>query len=876
MATPFTFFRKYTGWMMAVLCVMLMFAFVVGDPIMNRLQGEGGPGTGSRKTAVTWKGGSLTEGDLSTLIAKRASLMRFMGGIEYTGRSAAEREGAGGLPPRVRFMPLPTSRDQGVEADVVRMKVVADAARKAGMVIGDGAVLDYLAGLGRDRVTPQEISDIAKQVGRDAGPLASLNNLLEGVREMLLVRSFLGSLTFEQITVTPQQRYAFWEKLNDRMAVEAAPIAAESLVAKVADPTDAELRKYFDAHKDFDPQPVRVMGVELPSPDPGFAVPRRFELQYLQASYDDFVAKAAEEVTDEQIAQYYEANKEQFVKTSTDLFGEDDAADGPATDSPEMGDGAGSETPEEPAEDAKEDGEKAAEADKPATDEPASEEADSEGPGSDEPAGDDAPEQESPTSDAADEESPAESMESDGDTDAETPAESESEADEAAEAEPEATPEKPSEPAESPQPEGEPQSARPSRSPFRLAAYQPEETAADDPAPDAQDAPAADEEPAAEGEDGEDQPAADKTEADKPEADLFDGLTDGMETEPSQDAKPADETAAPEKPKQYEPLEDVREEIRQMLARDQAPVKMMEVIEPIQAKLKATYNDYFSKVLDAEDAGQTVPEPPAELLDLTQVAKEAGLTFEKVEPVTVLELFDKPVGKALDLNAGDDTPLAARMAAKRGMYLYDPMVAIGNTMSGSDIYIVMKLAETERKVPELDEVRDRVVQEWKLSKAADLALAEAKKLAGDASPSGVPLVEFFANEPEIKVETSEPFTWLELGYVDPMSGNAVVRLSQPKPLEGVGPDFMEAVAGLEVGETTAALNHDRSIAYVVRMSEKLESEDSLRSAFLKDARMYAGLPNLIRQQMGEVSGAVLDSFDIDWKRDPDALAPSEE
>ena len=56
---------------------------------------------------------------------------------------------------RIEDLPLrlPTKYEEGVETDVVQSQVFARAARDAGMVISDQTIVDYLTGLGRDRVS---------------------------------------------------------------------------------------------------------------------------------------------------------------------------------------------------------------------------------------------------------------------------------------------------------------------------------------------------------------------------------------------------------------------------------------------------------------------------------------------------------------------------------------------------------------------------------------------------------------------------------------------------------------------------------------------------------------------------------------------------
>src|SRR5262249_23054606 len=70
-------------------------------------------------------------------------------------------------------------------------------------------------------------------------------------------------------------------------------------------------------------------GIEMPSRFPGFAIPRKIDVQYIEANYDKFLTKLESEVTNEEIAKFYDENKDLFVKADTTLI-DDTKAEGPA------------------------------------------------------------------------------------------------------------------------------------------------------------------------------------------------------------------------------------------------------------------------------------------------------------------------------------------------------------------------------------------------------------------------------------------------------------------------------------------------------------------------------------------------------------------
>jgi hypothetical protein len=141
----------------------------------------------------------------------------------------------------------------------------------------------------------------------------------------------------------PGWRWEQYRRLDQQAQVELVPVVVETFADQVPPPTEAALRSLYEKHKNALP--------EARSSTPGFREPHRVQYAYLVAKRGAFDEEAAKEVTDEQIAEYYEKNK-------VSMFRAQPATEKPAGDAPATTDKA------EPAAD------KPA-ADKPATDKPA-------------------------------------------------------------------------------------------------------------------------------------------------------------------------------------------------------------------------------------------------------------------------------------------------------------------------------------------------------------------------------------------------------------------------------------------------------------------------------------------------------------------------
>jgi hypothetical protein len=126
----------------------------------------------------------------------------------------------------------------------------------------------------------------------------------------------------------PGWRWDFFRRLEQSATVEAVPVVVESLAAAVPAPGEQTLRNFFEQYKDDLP--------ESRSATPGFREPHRAKYQYLVAKREAFEGEAAKQVTDEQIAEYYEKNKtSQFrAKPADDAKPEEPSAEKPAAEKP--------------------------------------------------------------------------------------------------------------------------------------------------------------------------------------------------------------------------------------------------------------------------------------------------------------------------------------------------------------------------------------------------------------------------------------------------------------------------------------------------------------------------------------------------------------
>ncbi len=809
MASPFRVFRKNVKPMLAIITVLLILAWLGGGALTSIMGGSDGgarsAGGDARAVAVRWDGGSLTNQEVNNLVMRRRLLNSFLQQVEMGGARTAYEAGVEPSELRVQRLLGPDTPQQGIEQSVVETKLLADAARQAGMRVSDATIVQYLDQLGRGRVTRPDMRKILNGMGSHTR--LSIDDIMGALREEMLAHNYINSNQYAFGTVTPEQRWKDWLRVNDRVVIEAAAIPAESFLVDVKEPTEAELQAFFEKKDDRgtkyserESSPELVGTTELPSPTPGFRIPRKIDVQFIEANYDIFLANAEERVTDEEIAKYYEAHKDpMFVKAAMDLM--EDKGQQKETTKPENG----------AAPDAK------GASDSRPSEEPAMPPA--------------AESKEAPAEGKAttDEEKPA------APDDVQPPAK---DGDEDAAAK-----------------DGKQSSLHVrSKTPFRLAAFLQDAEQGDAAKADASKS---------------DDPAA--TEAKSTDAPDKPAETTPPPTTTPPAAAPATTPPAPKKPLEFQPLDEVKDIIRRRLAEDKVAEELTKLTRDIQGALDVDSSTYLGEILAAHEDKKEPPAPPKSLTDLAPLAEKYGLKTGTTGPMSVLQMRDTPVGKSavVDLNKS----LIGMLFFSRDADLYQPFTT---TDIDGNRFIVLKTSDTPGRIPALADVRDEVVKAWKANQAADLAEKHAQELAKKAQEAKTPLPAFFADDKNIKVVRTDPFSELtggDVGYANGQLQRQPYRLSQPDGITAPGPDFMKEVFQLKDGQVGVALNHDHTIAYVIRLVEHQPPLNDLRSEYLAEANTWPGLGTMIQGHAQEVASSLVADItknsNLKWQRDKD-------
>jgi hypothetical protein len=802
----FRYFRKHSKAFMATAAVICMFLFVFAS-------GTGGSGNANDNkrmasaTVAAWDGGSINEGQLASLLRARLITNDFLQRLFQQGGGQSRRD----LPDSVPVFLVQSERSRDLELEVVYTEVFSSLATSAGMSVDDEMINYYIQQFGLNRVDGEAVRAILSNTG-DRNARSNEALVFATLRKLLLAHFYRQVYDDEAWVVLPEQRWEDWRQINEKISLTAAIVPLERFLGDVPEPKEADLRRLYDQFKDRDPDLVQYdLGRQLPSPDPGFAEPRQVKLQYLSASVSERTQALLDTVTEEEIVDYYERNKRSdFTKmeadAAEDFDNEPPAGEGAPTGDAALADGAGESAP-------------AGESETPAAETPAAEEA--------------APSGDAPAEAAADDAAPADAAPADAQPatgGAEAPAEG------AGDAQPASPPA-----ADAPAAATGDQSTNRRPSPFRFAALQA--------APAANATDAADGEPPSAETDAASQAAGDNatpestdvTANDQPaaeEAEAPAAAADTTNDAPAADEAAADATAESAKPAdaeeefEYLPLDEVRDEIRETLARDKAAQQLDEQVSEASAKLQTEYNQYGRAVVEAQVAGKPAPKPPAKLASLQWLADEYKLTLVTTELLTWNQLLELEVGKALDDQSGNNNVTQIMFS---NLKPFEPIVA--RELEG-DRYIVVKTEEAPRRVPTFDEIRDKVALAWRRIEAGKLAEKKAEELAKESESSTESFDEFFKAKGYEVVPQTALFSWRSYTLGPGMGDFA--RLSEVPELKNVGQDFMEAVFSLKDDQVKSQLNFDRSTAYVFRIHTRQYTPDELKKRFLEEANTWMG------------------------------------
>lgn len=290
---------------------------------------------------------------------------------------------------------------------------------------------------------------------------------------------------------------------------------------------------------------------------------------------------------------------------------------------------------------------------------------------------------------------------------------------------------------------------------------------------------------------------------------------------PVQDPAATQTTPPPAEPK-IRTFEETEQEIRRRLAGPKAMELVKAGFDDINKNLRIFRSD--DRIHKANPETDPAPQP----IDFPALAKKHQLIFGETPVVDQATLAKTNLGRI----GGPENSFASQLFGNFDRLSQDtfaPLQVDGGTL----VWITEAFPA---RAGDFDELKEQVIQFWKMQKARDLALADAKSKASEVK-EGQKLKDVFPTAAD-----TGAFSWL----TSDMFGQGL-RISGVMGTEGVGEEFMEAVSGLEVGKTTTAFNADRSRAYVIyKTANAGQPDDELITQFLTSVGSFRDYPFQIR------------------------------
>ena len=346
------------------------------------------------------------------------------------------------------------------------------------------------------------------------------------------------------------------------------------------------------------------------------------------------------------------------------------------------------------------------------------------------------------------------------------------------------------------------------------------------------------------------------------------GATEKSATTPATSPAAAALTTPVAEPK-YKPLDDkLKEEIREELAGQKAMQAAQKRLSDGFEEISRAIEKYSRDRRSAEVTKKAPPIAP----DLPKLAEKHNMTIGTTALADPTQIQETELGKTRGFTRTSTDPIPFHVIAYLdGIPEWTPSIIRGTRENNNFdvLFMYWKTKEEPPVVPTLKDIREEVVDAWKTQQAVTVAEEEAKRLAETAKQSGQKLKEVFANKKDLKVADTNQFTWMTRGFVPGMGG--VPQLSAVDSVENPGQDFMKAIFKLKVGQVGTAMNQPKSIVYVVRIDSELPSEEVLREQFLQsgnsfDLRQIAVTDRMELREFWFQS--IRKDMNVKWEREP--------
>lgn len=284
---PFAVFRRYQKKMLAFLAVFAMIAFTLDFSLF-----QGGRNGGESDPVIAkLYGRTIHRHDLESMRLERSRANRFMATLLALSGQPANAPYFGGMDDRSIVDALILQH----KADELGMPTTPDLAKRwLRSYTNNMLTTDLFDRIYRDTFSEEQVTD--EQI------LTAISNQLRLTR----VQGLPGVPL-----VTPLDVYQAYRDQYEKVSAFAVPFYAEDYVGKVADPTEAEEKAYYEKYKGDLP--------DHESDSPGFKIPRRISVEFVAVDGDKLAQEMKAKLTDEELREAYKLRPEEFLGPKPEL-----------------------------------------------------------------------------------------------------------------------------------------------------------------------------------------------------------------------------------------------------------------------------------------------------------------------------------------------------------------------------------------------------------------------------------------------------------------------------------------------------------------------------------------------------------------------------
>jgi hypothetical protein len=211
---------------------------------------------------------------------------------------------------------------------IVREMLLAKEAEKIGLTVSNTAINEFIAAWTNNMVRQDQLDGIIAGLRYGRTPVLAAD-LFESLRTALVARNTLLLFQTGFSGDPPGWRWDFYKRLEQSATIKAFPVEVENLATSIEAPSESELRAYFEKFKNNLPS--------ARSPNPGFKEPHRVRYTSLMADQKEFEDEAEKTITEKDVKEFYETNKEsRFRQSPPDAPLTQESAPSPTDDKSEV------------------------------------------------------------------------------------------------------------------------------------------------------------------------------------------------------------------------------------------------------------------------------------------------------------------------------------------------------------------------------------------------------------------------------------------------------------------------------------------------------------------------------------------------------------